>query len=176
MHTTSIFLRKVTIAMAIIFGLGIVVPTHQAVLGTLMVCHGTELVTYSPSLTLKTEKTSITIEGTLGPCVSLDTSIVGGSYKSQISNPGLSCLTLLEEERGEKIIVWNNGKSSTFSFAKTVTNVGGQTITTFKGSITAGELKGSSVIEVVVHPTLNILGCITGGISSVSGAVTLTIL
>ena len=59
-----------------------------------------------------------------------------------------------------KELTWSNGQKSTFTFNQTATSVGGNSVITEVGSITAGLFAGSSAVETVSGPA-NSLDCLT---------------
>jgi hypothetical protein len=88
----------------------------------------------------------------------------------------LTCLDLAQPGSATKTFTWNTGQTSVFSYNRTITRVGGNTVITLIGAITQGLFAGDTAVEVIVGPTPDTLKCLTPpGITSVFGAVTLTI-
>lgn len=141
-------------------------------------CKGTEVLTYSPGVTLFPRMVTLTATANFGPCVSTNPAIASGSAGTP---PGgvpatLSCLNLLDSSSGQATIRWNNGTTSRYAFNRSSQTVGGQLIATATGAVTAGEFLGRSVLIVSVSPAPNFLDCLSpGGMTQRTGVVTLTI-
>ncbi|MFI9010007.1 hypothetical protein ACIGNX_22520 [Actinosynnema sp. NPDC053489] len=108
------------------------------------------------------------------PCVSSDPTLTAATSGSTFTGPG-SCLTLPGFSSGTSVLTWNNGNTSTFAFNATTAIVGGNVVITRTGTITAGRFAGDTAIRVVTYPAPNPLGCLTTGVTSRTGVVTLTI-
>jgi hypothetical protein len=72
-----------------------------------------------------------------------------------------SCLNIFDPGSGTKIIKWNTGQTSTFSFNRVGSNVGGATVVTETGTITAGLFVGDTAVEEIIGPTLDSPECLT---------------
>jgi hypothetical protein len=139
-------------------------------------CTGTQTTTYSPGLTLVPTDQTVNTHTIYGPCVSASTPDLSAGDRSITNHQMASCLDLPGSRSAVTTITWNTGQQSAFSFNRTVTHAGGNTIVIFTGTIVAGLFAGDSALEVVVGPTLSTLDCLTPpGITSRTGVVTLTI-
>jgi hypothetical protein len=88
----------------------------------------------------------------------------------------VSCLSIGQTGSSIRVITWNTGQTSSFSYNAMSSIVNGNTVVTLTGAITAGLFAGDAAEEVIVSPALNLLGCLTPpGITSLFSATTLTI-
>lgn len=168
---------KVLASAVMIVAVGLPVGAGTAQADPLDVeCTGTQTTTYSPGLTLIPTSQNVNTHTIYGPCVSASTPGLSAGDRSITNNQVASCLDLPGARSAVATITWNTGQQSAFSFNRTVTHVGGNTIVVFTGTIVAGLFAGDSAVEVVVGPTLSTLDCLTPpGITSRIGVVTLTI-
>lgn len=139
-------------------------------------CTGSEVANYQPGLTLTGKAVHTSVSGLLSPCASSDPHIVSGTY-AQTFTATLSCTTLVAGLNATRVIHWNNGQSSTFTYHRTINNVAGQTTVTFTGAISAGRFKGATAVEQAIFVTPNVTQCLTrGGLTALGpGPVVLTI-
>lgn len=146
---------------------------------TVLTCAGTQEVTIKPGLRLQPRDVKVTITTTYSGCVApgMPELSSGASQASSFMVPQASCLgPLVELGPGAKVIQWNIRPTSTFSFNRIGSNVGGSTVVTEAGTISSGLFAGSSALEVVVSPALNLLACLSSkGVTSRLGAVTFTV-
>ncbi|WP_147288145.1 hypothetical protein [Nocardia pseudobrasiliensis] len=151
-------------------------PTAQATVGDLICGTGVEAASYSPGLTNTAQPETVTLNGTLGPCVSLkDLSVTGGSYHVVVNNT-FSCLTLFGNASGVRTFTWNNGQSSTFTYTASIEKAESEVVATYTGTITGGEFAGDHALMVVTSASLSALQCATPpGVQSSSGTITLAI-
>ncbi|WP_143101857.1 hypothetical protein [Amycolatopsis marina] len=70
-----------------------------------------------------------------------------------------SCLEPIAPFEETRVIKWNNGTSSTFTYLATVSSLPGLDVVTKTGTITGGEFKGSGAQSTQVGPALNLLDC-----------------
>jgi hypothetical protein len=125
-------------------------------------CIGTQHTTFSPGLTLTPRDVTLTVNTLYTPCKSLSVpALTSATQTSSFVVPNASCLNPFDPGSGTKIIEWNTGQTSTFSFNRIGTNVGGSTIVTEIGLITAGLFAGDNAVEVVTGPTLDSLECLS---------------
>ena len=144
---------------------------------SLGICTGTEAVSFSPAMTLTSHSGTVAFSDTVN-CTSSDsgaaTGSAGGSYTASYGcveqiTPAGTVETLT--------ITWADSTTSVLSYTD-VTGavlVGGSYVDTLTGSVTSGKFAGATVTTVVADPTLSVLQCLTTGISSITGVVTLTI-
>jgi hypothetical protein len=137
-------------------------------------CVGTEVTSYNPPLTFTTRPVTITVNGVFISCT--NPAAPTGFY-SETFTISASCLVPLEAASPTRIIVWGNpaAEPSTFRYNVTETEVGGQLIVTSTGAITHGTFAPASAEQVVTLVTPNILQCLTIGISTVTGPISLII-
>jgi len=137
------------------------------------VCTGTQDATYSPGLTLVPTTQDIVTHHVYGACVS---SRVHAGERTGTNHQVQSCLTLVESSTGTSTVIWDTGDTSVFTFNRTVTHVGGNTVTTYTGTIATGLFAGDGATEVVTGPELNLLACLTPpGVTHRGGVTVLTI-
>lgn len=179
------FLRKSLVRLLIaglfLFGaaFGIAPGTAAAPAGadpTDITCLGSSSTTWSPGLTLEEASQTVTSDTLYGPCESLsENDLTSGSSHTTVTST-FSCLAPLESGFRTHTITWNTGQTSTLGLNRTVTNLAGNTVVTDRGLVTAGLFQGATAVRVLTFPTLNALDCLhPPGITSVTGAVTLTI-
>ena len=149
---------RLTVIVLAICGV-ILPPATASAVSAAVTCAGTETVTYQPGVLLAPQNVSVTINGILAPCTSSDPTITSGTYLHNV-NAVVSCSTVLAAQAGTRVFQWSNGQSSTFSYNRTVNNVGGQTTVTFTGTIVSGQFTGATVIQQVVLVTPNSLQCL----------------
>lgn len=81
-----------------------------------------------------------------------------------------SCLSLSAiAPAGPYTFSWNNGQSSTFSLSYVVTVAAGVSNVTGTGTVTSGGLLGATGIFVWVYTALDLLDCLTTGVTSENG-------
>ncbi len=138
-------------------------------------CGGTQITTYNPGLTLTEQSVRVHLTRHFAPCVSLSNPQVTFGVTEERRVTTLSCLTLAQPGTGTREIEWSTGQRSEYSYSRTITNVGGQTVRTETGTVTAGLFQGSRVVQVTTLVTPNLLDCLGSGVTSESGPITLTI-
>ncbi|MFC9735980.1 hypothetical protein ACFWGM_35000 [Streptomyces roseolus] len=140
-------------------------------------CLGTEAITYTPGLQFTPRNVTLQADGTLGPCVPLPN--VGNFSSGSITFQGsgsLSC-SIGGNSSGTANIAWNNGRSSTFSFAGAVSlRPGGVTVLVLTGTVTQGAFKEKTVTNTITLLSTDLTACATpAGLTNTSGPITLTI-
>jgi len=141
-------------------------------------CVATSQITYSPGITLTPSSQSTDYTVSFSGCLTPGrTDIVSGSRSGSFTGVR-SCLSVLPPSAsGTLVVTWNTGETSTVSYTADGQDVGGQTVHTINGTITAGLFTGSSYTEVITQASLNLLSClIPPGVQSQSGVGTLTVL
>lgn len=159
--------------VASLLGALTLVPTSAAAAGVELTCVGGEVADYRPGLQLLPRQVDVEVAGTLGGCVG---AVTGGTYGSRFPAV-LSCATLLAQLDGTRTFHWNDRSTSTFTYRRILTNLGGQTLVTFTGTITAGRYAGATAVEQVVFASLDTLRCLTpAGLTTLgTGIAALTI-
>ncbi|RZU49458.1 hypothetical protein EV385_1208 [Krasilnikovia cinnamomea] len=138
-------------------------------------CVGTATETFTPGLTYTPQTITYTTNLIYSPCTSSDATLTSAVSGSTSTVPNSSCNMLPFAGSGSFVLTWNNGNTSTFTFNAVSTIVAGQVVLTRTGTITAGQFQGDTAIRVVTYPTVNPLDCLTTGVTSQFGAVTLSI-
>lgn len=125
-------------------------------------CTGTQHAHFSPGLRLEPRDVKVTVKTIYKPCKSLSVpALTSAMQNSSFVVTDASCLNLFDPGSGTKIINWNTGQTSTFSFNRIGSNVGGSTIVTETGLITEGLFAGDNAVEVITGPTLDSLDCLS---------------
>lgn len=143
----------------------------------LVTCGGSQTTTYSPGLTNTAQTVQRAGQTLHTPCVSTAAPFTFSGSTSFTSTSVLSCLSLTSANTGTDLITWSTGRTSTFSYNRTVTVVQGQTVVTLTGSITAGDFLGSTAEETITSVSLDLTACSSAqGITSTYGVSELVIL
>ncbi|WP_027008487.1 hypothetical protein [Conexibacter woesei] len=138
-----------------------------------VVCGGSESGTFSPSLTNTPAPTAVAFTQNYG-CVSpTDPAIRSGLYSSAITAPATCALVTTGATR-TRLIRWNTGETSSFTFTSTVRTFGNLITARRAGTITAGKFAGATANEQVVG-TADLASCDGAGASRYSAATVLTI-
>jgi hypothetical protein len=127
-----------------------------------VVCSGTQNVALSPGMLMFTPRdVTFTVDDIYGPCVSAGRPRVTSarSHRSWLGR-GVACVVVPRAASLSKELTWNNGQTSTFAFNQIATSVGGNSVITEFGSITAGQFAGSTAVETVSGPA-NSLDCLS---------------
>ena len=139
-------------------------------------CVGTQHVNHSPGLLLLTPRvTTMAIDEIFSPCVSPGHPGLTAVSHSAFQTRPITCLELAVPNSFTKTLTWSTGQSSTFQFNQVASTVGGNTVVTLTGVITAGLFAGSSAIETITGPA-NTLQCLfEPGLTDRFNVVTLVI-
>ncbi|MGB3443479.1 MAG: hypothetical protein WBA97_32485 [Actinophytocola sp.] len=170
--------RALRVMVAAVVASAVVVPigagvAHAAPLD--LVCAGTQHITFSPGLTLIPGLKSMTTNTIYAPCVSASAPLVTAGANASAFQAPASCVDLPDIGSGTRTLTWNTGQTSTYNFISTTTHVGGNTVLTRTGAVTAGLFAGDTAVEVIVGPTVNLLNCLAPpGITEKFDVVTLT--
>jgi hypothetical protein len=127
-----------------------------------VVCFGTQNVALSPGMLLLTPRdVMFTVNDNYSPCVSASRPRVTSaqSHRSWLGK-GVACMVAPRTASLSKELTWNNGQTSTFTFNQIATSVGGNSVITEFGSITAGMFAGATAVETVSGPA-NSLDCLS---------------
>lgn len=156
-------------------------PTAAAA-GAVVTCTGQENVSWSPALTNTPRDTMVTINGRLGAlgspgaCVSVGAGVDSAQYQEIFTFPNDSCTTAGLAVPGSRLITWDDGETSTFTFSATIVNGIGSEVVTLTGTISEGRFAGTPAVETVQVPQLNPLLCAGPGATSVTGQAELELL
>jgi hypothetical protein len=134
--------------------------------------------TYTPPVTLTPQNVTISSTTQYGPCTSLShPAITSGIRARTTTDPGQTCLDLLESGSLTFTITWNTGQTSTISAKRTSTLAGTTLIVTNTGTVTSGLFTGSTVVQTNTGAAPDVLLCTAGlgTVSSTYAAVTLEI-
>lgn len=160
-----------TAAVSISFGPG----NAQADPGDLT-CLGTVTANYSPGLTLTSSPQTVTTNEIDTPCTSASNPDVTSGHSAVTIETEAGCLEILQPGSATKTFTWNTGETSVFSFNRSISRPGGNSVVTLAGAITQGLFAGRTALEVITFPNPNLLGCLTPpGVTSLFGVAALTI-
>lgn len=140
-------------------------------------CVGTETETFTPGLTLLQQDVTVGFDVKLIVCESSSQpGITSGTSVSTYLAREVSCLRIASAGSGSAVIVWNDGRTSTFAYNLTASSVNGTTVAIQTGTITAGLFAGRSATRVITSPNLDLLACATPqGVRSKFATVTFTV-
>jgi hypothetical protein len=131
-----------------------------------IVCTGWTHTTYTPGLTNTARATTVVDDGELnvigphsptGSCLGIGTSATAG-HRNVMAQLTLGCTQLIGEN-GVETINWNDGQSTSFTFAATVTRGLSTTVVLETGTVTSGEFTGAGVVETFTAPNLALAAC-----------------
>jgi hypothetical protein len=138
-------------------------------------CTVSNVVSFSPGLTLTSATQQVTLSVGYSNCLSTSHPAVTSGTRSASFSRVLSCLTAPSGGTQIATVTWNTGQTSTFSGTVAFALVAGQLIFTWQGTVTAGLFTGSAFTEVIAQVALNLLACvIPPGVTSQSGTGVLT--
>ena len=157
-------------------------PAHAVNLAQIY-CTGWTYTTYNPGLTNTVQTTSVVDEGyynvitdhsPTGLCAAAGSAATSGE-RTVTASLQLSCNAILTET-GVETIVWNDDRSTSFTFTAEAAHVGSNTVLTETGTVTSGEFLGDNVVEQFTAPNLDFAACDTpGGVTSLDYADVLAI-
>ena len=160
--------RLMVIAVVLVATAAFPVPVQAA--ATLVTCVGQSTQTYAPPLTMSTQITDIDADVTYSSCtggpVMAGTAAVATTAQASCLLSGSSTVT--------QQITWNSGATSTTTGDTTATRTLGQTIVATRGTVTAGLFTGARFAQTVVFVNPDPLACLTTGVGTVSGPLTIT--
>lgn len=135
-------------------------------------CTGTQHLTYSPGLRLSNQ-TVTTTGNTAYTCTGGQVTSGSNSFTATGSR---SCLSAVAPAF-TTTTTWNDKSTSTITGTAAVATVGGNTVVTRTGTVTAGRFQGAQVIDVATGPTLaGLTDCLTApGLASTTEYLTRTI-
>ncbi|MEU4769263.1 hypothetical protein AB0H12_39065 [Actinosynnema sp. NPDC023794] len=169
--TTSTLMTAVSVVALLVSG-----PAGTASAGVLDVTctpPSSQNDTYTPPLSMTPQDVSVVSTTQYGPCASLSNpAITSGSRTRTLLIPGRSCLDLVNSGSTTFSITWNTGQSSTISSNFTSTTVGAALVVTDTGTVTSGLFTGSTVVQVLTAPAVDVLLC-TAGLATVSSIYSL---
>jgi hypothetical protein len=164
------FIAAALVAMSSVVATG--EPAHA--LPIKQICTGTWTVTYNPSITIIPRQVSATLSADFPSCT--DPEAPSASY-SQTFTDTVSCATLLNTGSASHTFVWGNpaAQPSTFAYAWTVSDIGGQAVITSTGHITSGRYAPDSAEQDSVLVTPDPIQCALSGVATLTGPTILTV-
>lgn len=146
----------------------------------LLVCTGTATIDYTPPLGPLPRPTTQKVAERLGDqggggCVGGKT---GGGADTTFQQEVGCLLQGLGDTLVENVVTyhWSDGQTSTITYpVTTVAHLAGQLVVTSTGTVTAGYGQGSASERVAAYPDLDVLACLTSGVSRQTGLLTVTL-
>ncbi|MEV8436117.1 hypothetical protein AB0425_01975 [Actinosynnema sp. NPDC051121] len=127
-----------------------------------VVCTTTSTWTYSPGVVLVPRPVSTHVHDEYTSCAS-PTGVTGGSSSFTVERDA-GCLEPVAAVAETRVIAWDNGRTSTFSYTVTVSSAPGFDLVTKTGTITEGEFAGHVAQATQAAPTLDLLQCLGQGV------------
>jgi hypothetical protein len=141
---------RALIAIAIAIAASVPVGTNAAVADPLDVeCGGTQTVTFTPGLLLFPANHTITLRTIYSPCVLASEPALTAGQSNGTVQETRSCLDLARPGTATRLIAWNTGQTSTFTYNRIVTSVGADEVVTLTGTITTGLFAGRQTAVAV---------------------------
>lgn len=142
-----------------------------------LVCPALNTNNYAPGLSLLPKDTDFTTDVLLGPCVSATHPAITAGTAHFTGTGSLSCIAG-SSNTFDATYHWNDGTSTVVRYSLTINlKPGGQTVLTQLGTVISGVFLGDTASNTNVGVTTDLLGCLSpGGVQSVTGPVTLTLL
>ena len=134
--------------------------------------------TYTPPLGSTPAPTTITNSYEYGTCVSVtEPGITSATSTSVFTPPAISCLVLGDQATRDFTITWDDGRTSTLHGTSLGNVVGASLVTVTTGTVESGVFAGSTFVQTVTAPSLEITTCTLGlgTVSSLTGVLTLAI-
>lgn len=138
-------------------------------------CLGTESDTYTPGVVVQPRPFTVTTTGQFSSCVDGAGAVVSGTYGPEQFGLDVGCSDLFDNFHGVRTVRWNTGDGSVLEGDGQSTEVAGQVITTFTGTVTQGRFQGLSAVQTITLPQPGVLQCLTTGYTGATGVTTLTI-
>ena len=129
-----------------------------------VVCTTTSTWTYSPGVVLVPRPVVTRVEDRYTSCLSPTGSSVTGGSSSFTVERDAGCLEPVAAVPETRVITWDDGRTSTFSYTVTVSSLPGLDVVTKTGTITAGAFAGHAAQATQVAPTLDLLQCLGQGV------------
>jgi hypothetical protein len=170
--STTFRIAGACLAAAVVTLLGVAPAAHAAVD---QACAASTVVTYSPPLTNTPQTVTTTINSQYFNCTS--SSAPTGTYTDTVTVPNAMCTVIFEAGSGTKVINWTNTAiaSSTFTYNRTSSRVGGTVQVELVGSISSGTFNPDPAKEEATGPQPDPTACATTGVSQIAFLGTLTI-
>lgn len=142
-----------------------------------VVCTTASDWSYSPGVVLQPRPLRTTVRDQYTSCTGVGASTPAAGHSGFDVDRSAGCLEPLGTVPETRVITWNDGSTSTFSYTVTVTSAPGADVVTKIGTITEGRFAGRSAQAVQAAPTLDLLKCLSPeGITRQSSLGTFTII
>lgn len=139
--------------------------------------NSTNVITFSPPLTLVNQPTVVSRATKYEPCRAPRwPNLVAGKESKTITMLD-DCTMVLGTLNVNFTITWNTGQTTTVSAVRTASLSGSNLVVTFNGTVTAGLFLGSNVHQVFVGSGVDLINCLNGrgAVRSIVSRVNLTI-
>jgi hypothetical protein len=165
-------------SLLVVAATSLTTPGAAAEPGLLTCPIGTQAISYNPGITLVPQQGTTSITSVFGPCLSPTRPDITSATSSGTAPQTYSCLTALggPATTVTRTYLWNTGETTVATYTLMTNRVGGVTIVTLKGVVTAGLFAGSPITQVAQDPVPRLLECLTPqGVTQQGGTVTLLI-
>ncbi|GAA0370018.1 hypothetical protein NE235_19775 [Actinoallomurus spadix] len=166
-----------TMSAAALAALGATAPIARPAAAespALLQCQGTETVAYRPGVLLRPRNIRITTSGRFGSCADGQGAVTGGSYEERFTIFA-GCDDLLDGFHARRTFRWSTGDASVVDATGSSTALAGQIITTISGRVVQGRFLGRTAIQTITVPQPSAVRCLTMGLTSATGATTLSV-
>ncbi len=153
-------------------------PQAAAEPGMLTCRIGTQAISYNPGISFVPRQGVTSITSVFGPCLSPSRPDITSAISSGTAPQTYSCLTVLggPPTTVTRTYFWNTGETTVATYTLMTNRVGGVTIVTLKGVVTAGLFAGSPITQVALDPVPRLLECLSPqGVTHQGGTATLLI-
>jgi hypothetical protein len=132
---------------------------------------------YSPGVVLVPRPLRTSVRDEYTSCTGVGGAVAGSGASEFVVDREAGCLEPLAAVPESRVISWEDGTTSTFSYTVTVTSAPGADVITKIGTITDGVFAGRSAQAVQAAPAVDLARCLTEeGIVRQSSLGTFTIL
>ncbi|MEU4747063.1 hypothetical protein AB0G02_42300 [Actinosynnema sp. NPDC023658] len=141
----------------------------------IVVCTTNSTWTYSPGVVLLPRPITTRVDDRYTSCLSPASGVTGGSSSFTVERDA-GCLEPVAAVPETRVITWDDGRTSTFSYTVTVSSLPGLDVVTKTGTITAGAFAGHVAQATQAAPTLDLLQCLGQGVQRQTALGTFAIL
>lgn len=168
-RTLVLAVTTALIATTAVFATGASARTAASSASAQVTCVVNADVTFKPGLKLLSSPQHITYKVTYSGCTSsTGAPVSGGSHSGSFYGPR-GCAELPPSHWMIFDVNWDAGEDSHVEGHAQGVDVAGQSVHTIVGSVTGGQFAGSTFIEEITQPSLDLLKCATVGVKSQSG-------
>ena len=148
-------------------------PAAAASPTAVLLCQGTETVSYSPALTYTSKLTDVSGTEDLDDCPigGVTAGFASGGYQGTLSCTSLRLLTV-----SSSTYTWNSGQKSVVTYTTTAIErlLDGSVLVTEQGTVTSGFDQGRAAAYQIILPQLDPTACLGSGVGQLAGPEVLT--